>query len=75
MVVLATELPGFQKGLLTTSLTGHEWLACLGLAALLPLVVETSKFLRRRAAPETSLLDPRRAVAPGRAVDGHTKPE
>ena len=70
MVVLATELPGFQKGLLTTSLTGHEWLACFGLAALLPLVIETSKFLRRRAAPETSMLDARRAVTPGRAVDG-----
>ena len=51
MLVLATELPGFQKGLLTTSLTGHEWLACFGLAALLPLVIETSKFLRRRSAP------------------------
>ena len=37
--------------------------------------IETSKFLRRRAAPETSLLDARRAVAPGRAVDGHTAPE
>ena len=36
MLVLATELPGFQKGMLTTSLTGHEWLACFGLAALLP---------------------------------------
>jgi Ca2+-transporting ATPase len=75
MVVLATELPGFQKGLLTTSLTGHEWLACFGLAALLPLVIETSKFLRRRAAPETALLDARRVVAPGRAVDGHSTPE
>jgi Ca2+-transporting ATPase len=70
MVVLATELPGFQKGLLTTSLTGHEWLACFGLAALLPLVIEASKFQRRRAAPETSMLDARRAVTPGRAVDG-----
>ena len=33
MIVLATELPGLQKGLLTTSLTGREWLACLALAA------------------------------------------
>jgi Ca2+-transporting ATPase len=73
MLVLATELPGFQKGLLTTSLTGHEWLACFGLAALLPLVVETGKFLRRRAAPETSLLDTQRAVAPGGAVDERTE--
>ena len=71
MLVLATELPGFQSGLLTMSLTGHEWLACVGLAALLPLVIETSKFLRRRAAPEISTLDARRAVTPGRAVDGH----
>jgi Ca2+-transporting ATPase len=70
MVVLATELPGFQKGLLTTSLTGHEWLACFGLAALLPLVIEASKFQRRRAAPDTSMLDARRAVTPGRAADG-----
>jgi hypothetical protein len=45
------------------------------LAALLPLVIETGKFLRRRAAPETSLLDARRAVAPGRAVDGHSTPQ
>ena len=29
MIVLATELPGLQEGLLTTSLTGREWLACL----------------------------------------------
>ena len=51
LIVLATELPGLQKGLLTTSLTGTQWLACFGLAALLPLVVETSKWLRRRRAP------------------------
>jgi Ca2+-transporting ATPase len=49
MIVLGTELPGFQKGLLTTSLTGHEWLACFGLAALLPTVVEAGKWYRRRA--------------------------
>jgi Ca2+-transporting ATPase len=48
MIVLGTELPGFQKGLLTTSLTGHEWLACFGLAALLPAVVEVGKWYRRR---------------------------
>src|SRR3954447_11401516 len=48
MIVLATELPGFQKGMLTTSLTGHEWLACFGLAALLPAVIEAGKWYRRR---------------------------
>ena len=50
MVVLATELPGLQSGLLTTSLTGGEWLACLGLAVLLPLSIEASKWVRRRDA-------------------------
>ncbi len=52
LIVLATELPGLQKGLLTTSLTGKEWLACIGLAGLLPLVVESGKWLRRRRAVE-----------------------
>jgi Ca2+-transporting ATPase len=70
MIVLATELPGLQRGLLTTSLTGKEWLACFGLATLLPLVVETGKWIRRRRAPRPALLDPRRGVAPARAVTG-----
>ena len=68
LIALATELPGLQKGLLTTSLTGKEWLACIGLAALLPLVVETGKWLRRRRAPASPALDPERAVAPERAL-------
>src|SRR3954454_20640688 len=71
MLFLATQLPTLQKGLLTAPLTPHEWLTCAGLAALLPLVIETSKFLRRRAALRAPLLDTRRAVAPGRAVDEH----
>ena len=68
MIVLGTELPGAQKGLLTTSLTGHEWLACFGLAALLPVVVETSKWLRRRSAAAPTPVDAQRALAPDRAV-------
>jgi Ca2+-transporting ATPase len=67
LIVLATELPGLQRGLLTTGLTGKEWLACFGLAALLPVVIETGKWIRRRRAPETSLVDARHALAPGRA--------
>jgi P-type Ca2+ transporter type 2C len=70
MIVLATELPGLQKGLLTTSLTGREWLACFGLAALLPLVVETSKWIRRRGAPKVTTVDTQRALAPSRALAG-----
>jgi Ca2+-transporting ATPase len=68
MIVLATELPGLQKGLLTTSLTGREWLACFGLAALLPLVVETGKWIRRRRTPVVTTIDAGRAVAPARAL-------
>ena len=69
MIVLATELPGLQKGLLTTSLTGREWVACFGLALLLPIVIEGSKWIRRRRAPAVAVAaDPRRTVAPARAV-------
>jgi len=67
LIVLATELPGLQKGLLTTSLTGHEWAACFGLALLLPLVIETGKLIRRRRAPGPGPLDAKRALAPRRA--------
>jgi P-type Ca2+ transporter type 2C len=42
MIVLATQLPGLQAALLTTSLSGLQWLECVGLALLLPLVVEVS---------------------------------
>jgi P-type Ca2+ transporter type 2C len=66
MIVLATELPGLQRSLLTTSLTSREWLACLGLAALLPVVVEGSKWIRRRRAPEPTLLESQRGVTPAR---------
>ena len=67
LIVLATELPGLQKGLLTESLTGRQWFACLGLAALLPLVIEGRKWLLRRGAAQAEALDVQRAVAPGRA--------
>ena len=65
MLVLATELPGLQEGLLTEPLTGRQWCACLGLAALLPIVIEVRKWLRRRRAAQDEDLDVRRAVAPG----------
>jgi len=68
LLVLGTELPGLKKGLLTTSLTGKEWLACFGLAALLPVVVETGKWLRRRRAPSGGAIDPQRALSPARAT-------
>jgi Ca2+-transporting ATPase len=51
MIVLATQLPVLQSGLLTESLSGREWLACIGLALLLPIVIEGKKWLQRRTAP------------------------
>ena len=68
LIALATELPGLERGLPTTSLTGKEWLACIGLAALLPLVVETDKWRRRRRTTEPTPIDAQRALAPERAL-------
>ena len=70
MLVLATELPGLQRGLLTQSLTGRQWCVCLGLAALLPLTIEARKWLLRRGTAATGPADVRRAVAPARAGGG-----
>jgi Ca2+-transporting ATPase len=70
LVVLATMLPSLQAGLMTTSLTGPQWLASLALALVLPLVIEASKFVRRRqaaAATAEAPLDARTALAPARA--------
>ncbi len=63
MLVLATQLPVLQSGLLTESLSGREWLACIGLAFLLPVVVEGSKWLRRRRLPPPATLSVQQVVA------------
>ena len=65
MIVLATQLPGLQAGLLTTSLTGLQWLECVGLALLLPLVIEVSKWIRRRRA-RVAVVDAQRPRSTGR---------
>ena len=70
MVFLATQLPSLQAGLLTVPLTGEQWLVCAGLAALLPVVVEAGKLLRRRRARALSLLSPQVVVDPARARVG-----
>jgi Ca2+-transporting ATPase len=69
LIVLATQLPGLQAGLLTTTLTGLQWLECIGLAMLLPVVVEVSKWIRRRT-PAVAEFEVQRAVDPGRARSG-----
>jgi P-type Ca2+ transporter type 2C len=68
LVVLATELEFMQRGLLTQSLTGLQWLACLGLALILPVVVEVDKWIRRRNLPAPAAAMPVEVVTPSRAV-------
>jgi Ca2+-transporting ATPase len=68
LVVLATELGIFQRSLLTQSLTGDQWLACLGLALVLPIVVEIDKWIRRRRLPAPVAFQPAEAVVPARAL-------
>ena len=68
LLVLATELEFMQKGLLTQPLTGLQWLACIGLALVVPIVVEVDKWIRRRQQPAPAPLDPAGVVNPGRAV-------
>jgi Ca2+-transporting ATPase len=70
MLFLATQLPALQAGLLTVSLTGEQWLICAGLAALLPIVVEVGKLVRRRRAHAAVLLSPQVVVDPARARTG-----
>jgi Ca2+-transporting ATPase len=73
MIFLATGLPRFQSALLTVSLTGGQWLAVVGLALLLPIVVEVSNWIRRRRPPKASVIDARHVVAPARALPGATR--
>ena len=49
LTLLAIELPLLQRWLLTTTLTGEQWLAVLGLALVPALVAEADKAWRRRS--------------------------
>ena len=73
LIFLGTELPRLQEGLMTTSLTGPQWLACFGLALCLPLVIEGSKWVRRRRAPRATTIGIREAVE-SRRVLGESAP-
>jgi P-type Ca2+ transporter type 2C len=72
LLFLATQLPTLQSGLLTTRLSPRQWLACAGLAALLPIVVEVGKVIRRRRQPAGSTVATDYAVAPARARSAST---
>jgi len=65
LLVLATRADFLQHALLTQPLTGPQWLACLALALVLPVVVETAKLIRRSRVPRVAI-DPVEAVTPGR---------
>ena len=68
LLVLSTELEFLQNGLLTQSLTGLQWLACIGLALVMPLVVEVDKWIRRRRQHPPAPVAVEVAVAPARAA-------
>jgi Ca2+-transporting ATPase len=70
MLVLATQLPSLQSGLLTVSLSGREWLACIGLSLLLPIVIEGNKWLHRRRMPEPGPISVMTAVTGSESAMG-----
>jgi Ca2+-transporting ATPase len=54
VIYLATELPSLQQALLTAPMTGQQWLESIGLALALPVVVECTKWVRRRRTRSSS---------------------
>jgi Ca2+-transporting ATPase len=63
LIVLSTVLAPLQKGLLTQPLTGPQWLACLGLALVTPVVVELDKLIRRHRTRTDVVYDVQSAVS------------
>ena len=63
LIVLSTVLAPLQKGLLTQPLTGPQWLACLGLALVTPVVVELDKLIRRHRTRTDVTYDVQSAVS------------
>ncbi|MDM7855543.1 cation-translocating P-type ATPase [Cellulomonas alba] len=47
LTVVSVQVAGLQRLLMTTSLTGPQWLAAIALAAVVPIVVELDKLVRR----------------------------
>jgi len=50
LTVVSVEVGFMQQWLGTVDLDGRQWIACLGLAAIVPLVVELEKWARRARA-------------------------
>ncbi|WP_243077078.1 cation-transporting P-type ATPase [Microbacterium sp. SS28] len=55
LTVAAVEIPFMQNLILTTSLTGQQWLIAIGLALVVPLFVEVEKLIRRRRIAKRAL--------------------
>ncbi len=68
ITVVAVESTFMQRLLSTTSLTGGQWVACIGLSLAVLAVIELTKVVRRRSRATTQVLEPRHVVAPDRAV-------
>ncbi|WP_430331241.1 cation-translocating P-type ATPase [Rhodococcus sp. ACT016] len=58
ITVFAVEIGFLQELLMTTSLTGGQWLACIGWSLIVPVVVEAEKALRRRRRAESPIPSP-----------------
>lgn len=50
LLLVGTSVPVLQSVLETVPLTGDQWFACIGLALVLPVVVEIDKLIRRTRA-------------------------
>lgn len=68
LTVAAVEIGVLQNALMTTSLSEGQWLACIGLASVVAVVVEVDKWVRRRrAGAARSRIPAPEAVSPERA--------
>ena len=73
LLALATQLDFLQHGLMSVSLSGGQWLACIGLAALFPIIVELDKWRRRNKTPGAAPIDAAVALNPTRALTSTRK--
>src|SRR3954451_20209199 len=70
LLVLSTTLDFLEHGLMTQPLSGLQWPACIGLALVLPVVVELDKWIRRICSRPPVAVPVEAAVTPVRAIQG-----
>jgi len=68
ITIVAVEWTFMQELLLTTSLTGGQWVACIALALVSPITIELSKIPNRRHLPAPEPIDAAHTVSPARAL-------